>query len=101
MQGPQQTQDVLAAFNTDLMVTGVVSAWLEAFTALHGRYRIPGSTAFRPCSGIYDMVPSGTSGEEDEQQTQDVKRAAKSINYIASQVCILIPCCRQFCNVVQ
>ncbi|BDA44284.1 probable Sacsin [Coccomyxa sp. Obi] len=86
-QGPQQTQEVLAAFNTDLMATGVVSAWLEAFTALQGRYRIPGSAAFRPCSGIYEMVPSGTRGEEDEQQTQDVKRASKTINYIASQVC--------------
>lgn len=77
---------MLAAFNTDLMATGVVSAWLEAFTALQGRYRIPGSAAFRPCSGIYDMVPSGTSGKEDEQQTHDKKRASKTINYIASQV---------------
>ena len=77
---------MLAAFNTDLMATGVVSAWLEAFTALQGRYRIPGSAAFRPCSGIYAMVPSGISGDEVEQQTQDMKRASHTINYIASQV---------------
>ena len=96
MQGPQQTQEVLAAFNSDLIATGVVSAWLEAFGALRNRFQIPGSPQFRPCFGIYKMVPSGSDGADDEKETLATKRAAKSTKYIATQVTCLRVCTAKY-----
>ncbi len=84
---------MLAAFNQDLIATGVVTAWSDAFGVLLNRYAISGSSRLRPCSAIYDMVPSGSHGTHDEKEALVMKRAARTTRYIAAQVAHSRACC--------
>lgn len=96
-QGPQQTEEVLAAFNLDLIATGVTTAYLDAFEWLQSRFQIAGSSRFKSCHGVYGMVPS-VRNLSDENEPLPKRRLTDTINLVAKRVSHPWTHCQIFCS---
>jgi len=97
MQGPQQTAEVLAAFNLDLIATGATAAYLDAFEWLQSRFQIAGSLQFKSCQGLYGMVPS-VSDLSGENEPLPRRRLTETVNLVAKRVSHPCSHCQIICS---
>jgi hypothetical protein len=89
----QSSDSVVAAFNADLLATGVVAAWMDAFAVMRDRFLTPGGRGLRPCTTVYQMLPNPDHSRTADDDPEPFRLCRLTTAFLARQVKPWLECC--------